>query len=141
MLRCLSQLELLIFVKCVDGNCQIPNKFICIPLKNSLFCPIPRDNQGRDQQNLKEMFETEKILPCEQRLHFRCVSCRAKSSLCRQPFKSVQKSGRINYKKQAFFPFFITGFEHWVSFAQQIRVVAIFLFPGNSRHLTTDRDD
>ena len=35
-------------------------------------------------------------LPCEQRLHFRCVSCRVKSSLCRQPFKSVQKSGRIN---------------------------------------------
>ena len=25
-------------------------------------------------------------VPCEQRLHFRCVSCLAKSSLCRQPF-------------------------------------------------------
>ena len=35
-------------------------------------------------------------LPCEQRLHFRGMSWRAKSSLCRQPFKSVQKSGRIN---------------------------------------------
>ena len=37
-------------------------------------------------------------LPCEQSLHFRCVSCRAKSSLCWQPFKSVQKSGRIDWK-------------------------------------------
>ena len=42
-------------------------------------------------------------LPCEQRLHFRCVSCRAKSSLYRQPFKFVQKSGQIN-KKNSFFP-------------------------------------
>ena len=42
-------------------------------------------------------------LPCEQRLHFRCVSWRAKRSLCRQPFKAVQKSGRIN-QKAGFFP-------------------------------------
>jgi len=42
-------------------------------------------------------------VPCEQRLNFRCVSCHAKSSLCQQPFKSVQKSGRINLKNR-FFP-------------------------------------
>ena len=35
-------------------------------------------------------------LTCEQRLHLRCGSCRAESSLCRQPFESVQKSGGIN---------------------------------------------
>ena len=39
------------------------------------------------------------IVPCEQRLHFRGMSWRAKSSLCRQSFKSVQKSGRKNLKK------------------------------------------
>ena len=33
------------------------------------------------------------VIPCEQKkIHFRCVSWRAKSSLCRQPFKSVSKS-------------------------------------------------
>ena len=52
-------------------------------------------------------------LPCEQRLHFRGMSWCAKSSLCRQPFKSVQKSGRIN-KKTGFF-LFLTGLEHCVS--------------------------
>ena len=36
------------------------------------------------------------FVPCKQRLHSRGMSWRAKSSLCRQPFKSVQKSGRIN---------------------------------------------
>ena len=35
-------------------------------------------------------------LLCEQRLHFRCVSWLAKSSLCQQLFKSVQKSGQIS---------------------------------------------
>ena len=35
-------------------------------------------------------------LTCEQRLHLRCGSCRAESSLYRQPFESVQKSGGIN---------------------------------------------
>ena len=35
-------------------------------------------------------------IPCEQRLHFCCVSWRTKSSFCLQPFKSVHKSGRIN---------------------------------------------
>ena len=43
------------------------------------------------------------VVPCEQRLHFRGISWRAKSSLCRQPFKSVQKSGRINLEN-GFFP-------------------------------------
>ena len=54
-------------------------------------------------------------VPCEQRLHFSCVSWRAKSSLCRQPFKSDQKFGQIN-KKTGFF-LFLTGLEHCVSLA------------------------
>ena len=33
---------------------------------------------------------------------FRCVSWRAKSSLCQQPFKSVQKSGQIDLKNRVF---------------------------------------
>ena len=41
-------------------------------------------------------------LPWELRLHFHCVSCLAKSSLCPQPFKSVKKSGQINFKKNRF---------------------------------------
>ena len=45
------------------------------------------------------------IVPCEQRLHFCCESCRVKSSLCRQLFKSVQKSGQINLKDR-FIPVF-----------------------------------
>ena len=45
---------------------------------------------------------TVKLLPWEQRLHFRCVSWRAKNILRRHPFKSVQKSGRINFKKRVF---------------------------------------
>ena len=39
------------------------------------------------------------VLPCEQRLHLRCVIWHAKSSLCRQPFKSVQE-----IRKMGFFP-------------------------------------
>ena len=48
-------------------------------------------------------------LPCEQRLHFRCVSWRAKSRLCRQPFKSV-----------GFF-LFLTGLEDCASVAWVLR--------------------
>ena len=62
------------------------------------------------------------------------------SSLHRQPFKSVQKSGQINLKN-GLFPVldqFRTLRESCASLAQQIRVVAIFLFPRNSHHLTTD---
>ena len=77
-------------------------------------------------------------IPCEQRLHFRCVSWHAKSSLCRQPFKSVQKSGWINKKKNGFFPV-----HDWLRALRKSCVadqsfVAIFLFPQNSHHLTTD---
>ena len=39
-----------------------------------------------------------------------CVSCHAKSSLCQQPFKSIQKSGWINLKRGLFL--FLTGLEH-----------------------------
>ena len=45
---------------------------------------------------------TCQLIPCKQRLHFRCVSQCAKSSLCRQPFKLIQKSGRINLKNRLF---------------------------------------
>ena len=79
-------------------------------------------------------------VPCEQRLHFRCVSWCAKSSLCRQLFKSVQKSGRINLKS-GFFPVLDRCRalrESRTSLAWQIRVVAILLFLQNSCCLTTD---
>ena len=79
-------------------------------------------------------------VPCEQRLHFRCVSWRAKSSLCRKPFKSVQKYGQIN-KKNGFCPlldWFRALCESCVNLVQQIRVNTIFLFLQNSRHLMTD---
>ena len=65
-------------------------------------------------------FGADSPLPCEQRLHIRCRSWRAKSSLCRQPFKSVLKSGRINLKKRGFF-LFLTGLEHCVSLAWILR--------------------
>ena len=52
--------------------------------------------------NMGNSNQLTRSIPYEQRLHFRCVSWRAKSSLCQQPFKSVQKSGRINLKKQVF---------------------------------------
>ena len=61
-------------------------------------------------------------IPREQRLHFGCVSCRAKSSLCRQPFKSVQKSGRINLKNSFFL--FLTGLEHCASLAWVLRSIS-----------------
>ena len=45
-------------------------------------------------------------VPCKQRLYFCCVSWHAKSSLCREPFKSVQKFEiwMNKLKKQVFFP-------------------------------------
>ena len=73
-------------------------------------------------------------LPCEQRLHFRCVSCHGKSSLCQKPFKSVQKSGWINLKNW-FFPVlgrFKSLRESCMSLMSQVRVDAIFLFLQNS---------
>ena len=73
-------------------------------------------------------------LPCEQRLHFCCVSCHAKSSLCQKPFKSVQKSGWINFKN-GFFPVlgrFKSLRESCMSLMSQVRVDTIFLFPQNS---------
>ena len=60
-----------------------------------------------------------RCLSCEQRLHFHCVSWRAKSSLCRQLFKSVQKAGGINSKTGFFL--FLTGLEHCVSLARVLR--------------------
>ena len=52
---------------------------------------------------------------CEQRLDFRDMRWRTKSSHCRQLFKSVQKPGQINLKKKTGFNLFSTGLEHlWV---------------------------
>ena len=76
-------------------------------------------------------------LPCKQRLLFHCVSWPAKSSLCRQPFKSIQKSGRINLQKR-FFPVidrFGTLHESWVA-DQSCR--NFFYYCENSCDLTTD---
>ena len=42
------------------------------------------------------------LVPFKQRLHSRYVGWRAKTSLCRQSFKSVQKSGQINFKNGLF---------------------------------------
>ena len=100
-----------------------PNPFRFLNLQTSIRTPAV---QNWCERNLVDYF-LGFSLPCEQRLHFRCASCRAKSILCRQPFKSVQKSGWINLKKRAL-----------SCLAWQIRVVAIFLFRRNSRHLTTD---
>ena len=58
---------------------------------------------------------TCQLIPCKQRLHFRCVSQCTKSNLCRQPFKLIQKSGRINLKTGFFL--FLTRLEHCVSLA------------------------
>ena len=70
-------------------------------------------------------------------IHFRCMSWGAKSNLCRRPFKSVKKSGRIN-KKTVFF-LFLTGLEHCVSLTWVLRSRSDLsqFFPRHSRHLTT----
>ena len=90
----------------------------------------------------KRVFEMAAIilllhsLPCEQRLQFRCVGWRAKSSLCRQPFKSIQKSGQINFKT-GFFPV-LDWFRALCESCVANRSCSNFLFPRNSCHLTTD---
>ena len=61
-------------------------------------------------------FGADSPLPCEQRLHFRCRSWRAKSSLCRQPSEIRPEIRRNKFKKTAFF-LFLTGLEHCVSLA------------------------
>ena len=75
-------------------------------------------------------------LPCEQRLHFCCLSWRAKSSLCWKPFKSVLKSGRIN-EKNGLFPL-LDWFRALRESCVADQSCPIFLYPQNSRHLTTD---
>ena len=70
-------------------------------------------------------------------LHFVCVTCRAKSSLYRQPFKSVQKSGRINFKKRVFSFSWPVSSIAWVLLSRS-ELSQCFLFPRNSRHLTTE---
>ena len=75
-------------------------------------------------------------VPYEQRLHFRSVSWRTKSSLCRQPFKSVQKSGRINHKN-GFFPL-LGRFRALRESCVADQSCRNFLFQRNSRHLTTN---
>ena len=79
-------------------------------------------------------------LLCEQRLHFRCVSWFAKSSLCQQPLKLVQKSGQINLK--SFFPLFLAGLEHCVSLVwvlcSRSELSQFFFLSRNSHHLMID---
>ena len=78
-------------------------------------------------------------LPCEQRLHFRCVSCHGKSSLCQKPFKSVQKSGWINFKNGFFL--FLAGLNHCVNLAWVLchrSELTQFFYSRKTRHLTTD---
>ena len=98
------------------------------------------EREGNWSRNLsRNCFRgTRRSVPCEQRLHLRCVSWRAKSSLCRQPFNSIQKwSGRINKKKRVFAV--LDRFR-----ALRKSCVAdqscrnFFIFPRNSPHLMTD---
>ena len=83
----------------VQGFDKSPKTMLCQAAHTCLGqireCPM--------RSTLNSLVDT--IVPCEQRLHFCCVSCWVKSSLCRQPFKSVQKSGQINLKNR-FFPCF-----------------------------------
>ena len=69
------------------------------------------------------------------------MSCCVKSSLCWQLFKSVQKSGGINFKKR-FFPVldrFRALRESYVSLVySRSELSQFFLFPRNSHYLTTD---
>ena len=45
----------------------------------------------------KSLSNLATLLPREQRLHFRCVSCRAKSSLCWQPFNLLSCLREIHH--------------------------------------------
>ena len=94
--------SLLKIIHCIFYACSVVKMMIMLCFKH-FFC-----------------INTVKFLPREQKLHFRCVSWRAKSILCRHPFKSVQKFGRINFKKTGFF-LFLTGLEHCVSLAWILR--------------------
>ena len=54
-------------------------------------------------QTLKNL--SSNYIPCEQRLQFRCVSCRAKSSLCRLATVQIRPEIWTNkLKKRVFFP-------------------------------------
>ena len=65
------------------------------------------------------------------------MSWRAKSSLCQQPFKSIQKSGRINLKNGLFPVLDQFRALHESCIADQ-SCCNFFLFPQNSCHLMTD---
>ena len=56
---------------------------------------------GRKQIGLnttdKNKEQVDFVLPCEQRLHFRGMSWRAKSSLCRQPFSFLSCMRKIRH--------------------------------------------
>ena len=56
---------------------------------------------GRKQIRLnttdKNKEQVDFVLPCEQRLHFRGMSWRAKSSLCRQPFSFLSCMRKIRH--------------------------------------------
>ena len=80
--------------------------FFFLILVNSFFktFPSPCSLASQSDDNCFEVRFCCYCCCCFFEFVFYCVSCRAKSSLCRQPFKSVQKSGGINLKKTRFFP-------------------------------------
>ena len=67
---------------------------------------------------------------------FCCVSWRAKSSLCRQLFKSVQKSGQIKWKN-GFFPV-LDQFRALRESCVANQSCHSYLFPRNLHHFTTN---
>ena len=69
--------------------------FVCVgrfiklnSLQWNLYSPLLKGNKIWSLKNVHLIFVsfTSIQVPCEQRLYFRCVSWRAKSSLCWQPF-------------------------------------------------------
>ena len=50
-----------------------------------------------NKRNLKIFYWNNSMLPCEQRLHFRGMRWRAKSSLCRQPFNFLSCMRKIRH--------------------------------------------
>ena len=82
------------------------------------------------------MSKSSCILTCEQRVHFYCVSWHAKSSLCPQPFKSVQKSARINFESGFFSVLDQFGALREYCVADQS--CRNFFIQRNSRHLITN---
>ena len=124
---------------CGPKMCECHQHHCLTPLSLSL----PSDCSSESSLLLDKLYSrmpssSSSSLPCEQRLHFRCMSCPVKSSLCRQPFNSILKSGQINLKNR-FFPV-LDRFRalRGSCIADQLELSQVFLFLWSSRHLTTD---